>query len=53
VDPEKVKGIMEGPVLKNAHEVRSFMGQVIIEDLWRILQNSETHHHFAVQGGQV
>jgi hypothetical protein len=26
VDPEKVKDIMEWPVLKNAHEVRSFMG---------------------------
>jgi hypothetical protein len=26
VDPEKVKAIMEWPVLKNAHEVRSFMG---------------------------
>jgi hypothetical protein len=26
MDPEKVKAIMEWPVLKNAHEVRSFMG---------------------------
>ena len=26
VDPEKVKAIMEWPVLKNSHEVRSFMG---------------------------
>jgi hypothetical protein len=26
VDPEKVKAIMEWPVPKNAHEVRSFMG---------------------------
>jgi hypothetical protein len=26
VDPEKVKAIMEWPVSKNAHEVRSFMG---------------------------
>ena len=26
VDPEKVKAIMEWPVLKNAHEVRSFIG---------------------------
>ena len=26
VDSEKVKAIMEWPVLKNAHEVRSFMG---------------------------
>jgi hypothetical protein len=26
VDQEKVKAIMEWPVLKNAHEVRSFMG---------------------------
>jgi hypothetical protein len=26
VDPEKVKDIMEWPVPKNAHEVRSFMG---------------------------
>jgi hypothetical protein len=26
VDPEKVKAIMEWPVEKNAHEVRSFMG---------------------------
>jgi hypothetical protein len=26
VDPKKVKAIMEWPVLKNAHEVRSFMG---------------------------
>jgi hypothetical protein len=28
VDPEKVKAIMEWPVPKNAHEVRSFMGLV-------------------------
>jgi hypothetical protein len=28
VDPEKVKAIMEWPVLKNVHEVRSFMGLV-------------------------
>jgi hypothetical protein len=28
VDPEKVKAIMECPVTKNAHEVRSFMGLV-------------------------
>jgi hypothetical protein len=28
IDPEKVKVIMEWPVLKNAHEVRSFMGLV-------------------------
>jgi hypothetical protein len=28
VDPEKVKAIIEWPVLKNAHEVRSFMGLV-------------------------
>jgi hypothetical protein len=28
VDPEKVKAIMECPVPKNAHEVRSFMGLV-------------------------
>jgi hypothetical protein len=26
VDPEKVKAIMEWPVLKNAHEVRSIVG---------------------------
>lgn len=26
VDPEKVKAIMEWPIPKNAHEVRSFMG---------------------------
>jgi hypothetical protein len=26
VDPEKVKAIMKWSVLKNAHEVRSFMG---------------------------
>jgi hypothetical protein len=26
VDPEKVKAIMDWPVLKNSHEVRSFMG---------------------------
>jgi hypothetical protein len=26
VDPEKVKSIMEWSVLKNAHEVKSFMG---------------------------
>jgi hypothetical protein len=26
VDPEKVKAIMEWPVPKNAHELRSFMG---------------------------
>ena len=28
MDPEKVKAIMEWPVLKNAHEVRRFMGLV-------------------------
>ena len=28
VDPEKVRAIMEWPVPKNAHEVRSFMGLV-------------------------
>jgi hypothetical protein len=28
MDPKKVKAIMESPVLKNAHEVRSFMGLV-------------------------
>jgi hypothetical protein len=28
VDPEKVKAIMEWPVLKSAHEVRSFLGLV-------------------------
>ena len=28
MDPEKLKSIMEWPVLKNAHEVRSFMGLV-------------------------
>jgi hypothetical protein len=28
VDPEKVKAILEWPVSKNAHEVRSFMGLV-------------------------
>jgi hypothetical protein len=26
MDPEKVKAIMEWPVLKNAHEIRRFMG---------------------------
>jgi hypothetical protein len=26
MDPEKVKAIMEWPVMKNVHEVRSFMG---------------------------
>jgi hypothetical protein len=26
VDPKKVKAILEWPVLKNSHEVRSFMG---------------------------
>jgi hypothetical protein len=28
VDPEKAKAILEWPVSKNAHEVRSFMGLV-------------------------
>jgi hypothetical protein len=28
MDPEKVKAIMEWPMPKNAHEVRSFMGLV-------------------------
>jgi hypothetical protein len=28
VEPEKVKAIMEWPVLKNSHEVRRFMGLV-------------------------
>jgi hypothetical protein len=55
VDPEKVKTIMEWPVPKNAHEVRSFMGLAgyYREICGGILQNSETHHHFATQGGQV
>jgi hypothetical protein len=29
VDPEKVKAIMECPVPKNAHEVRSFTGLAV------------------------
>jgi hypothetical protein len=29
VDPEKVKAIMEWPVQKNSHEVRSFMGLAV------------------------
>eukprot|EP00253_Pinus_taeda_P023417 PITA_23417 len=34
VDPEKVKAIMDWPIPKNAHEIRSFMGlAVITEDL--------------------
>jgi hypothetical protein len=55
VDPEKVKAIMEWPVPKNAHEVRSFMGLAgyYRRFVGRILKNSETHHHFAMQGGQV
>jgi hypothetical protein len=36
MDPEKVKAIMEWSELKNAHEVRSFMGlDVIIVGLWK------------------
>jgi hypothetical protein len=41
VDPEKVKAIMEWPVLKNVHEVRSFMAlagyyQRFVEELSKI-----------------
>jgi hypothetical protein len=41
VDPEKVKAIMEWPVPKNAHEVRSFMGlagyyQIFVEGFSKI-----------------
>jgi hypothetical protein len=41
VDPEKVKAIMEWPVPKNAHEVRSFMGlagyyQIFLEGFSKI-----------------
>jgi hypothetical protein len=41
VDPEKVKAIMEWPVLKNGHEVRSFMGlagyyQIFVEGFSKI-----------------
>jgi hypothetical protein len=41
VDPEKVKAIMEWPVPKNAHEVRSFMGlacyyQIFVEGFLKI-----------------
>jgi hypothetical protein len=53
VDPEKVKAILEWQVPKNAHEVRSFMGLAgyYSEICGRILKNSETHHHVAVQSG--
>ena len=33
MDPEKVKAIEDWPILKNAHEVRSFMG---LEGYYRI-----------------
>jgi hypothetical protein len=36
VDPEKVKAIMEWPVLKNAHEVRRFMG--LAGYYWRFVE---------------
>jgi hypothetical protein len=36
VDPEKVKAIMEWPVSKNAHEVRSFMG--LASYYWRFVE---------------
>jgi hypothetical protein len=36
VDPEKVKAIMEWPVSKNAHEVRSFMG--LVGSYWRFVE---------------
>ena len=55
MDPEKVKAIMECPVLKNSHEVRSFMG--LADYYWRFVEgfskNRETHNHLAAQGGQV
>jgi hypothetical protein len=36
VDPEKVKAIMEWSLLKNAHEVRSFMG--LVGYYWRFVE---------------
>jgi hypothetical protein len=53
VDTEKVKAIMEWPVLKNDHEVKKFMGlssyyRRFVEGFSKI---AETHHHFVVQGG--
>ena len=36
MDPEKVKAIMEWPVPKNSHEVRSFMG--LAGYYWRFVE---------------
>jgi hypothetical protein len=43
VDLEKVKAIMEWPVPKNVHEVRSFMGlasyyQIFVEGFYKIVK---------------
>ena len=54
MDPEKVKAIMEWPVLKNTHEVRSFMGlasyyQRFVEGFSKIAKPITTLQHKGVK----
>jgi hypothetical protein len=54
VDPEKVKAIIEWPVQKNAHEVRSFMGLVgyyrrFVEGFSKIAKPITTLQHKGVK----
>jgi hypothetical protein len=51
VDPKTVKAIMEWPVSKNAHEVRSFMG--LAGYYQRLMEGFSKIAKPIVQGGQV
>ena len=54
MDPENVKAIMEWPVQKNVHEVRSFMGiagyyQIFVEGFSKIAKPITTLQHKGVR----